>query len=129
MTVHTDRHGPVTLDGAMSEKEMEMRDEFIDYYVITGPQGTLISRNVFSPGTLLAEGNNIYIMDEPDKPSPPESESGRAFVGYRFNVLQIKQGRIDFDLYLYFPPHYKRGDEVAYLNIVDHPLKIMVKAF
>jgi hypothetical protein len=129
MIVYTDRHGPVTLDGTMSDKEMEMRDEFIDYYVITGPPGTLISRNVFSPGSILAEGNNIYIMDEPDKPSPPESESGRAFVGYRLNVLQIMQGRIDFDLYLYFPPHYQRGDEVAYLNIIDHPLKMKVKAF
>ncbi|UCD86027.1 MAG: hypothetical protein JSU92_07495, partial [Deltaproteobacteria bacterium] len=123
MTVSTDRHGPATLDGAMSDKEMEMRDKLINYYVLNGPQGTLISRNVFPPGIPLAEGNNIYIMDEPDKPFPPESESGRVFVGYHFNVLMIKKGRIDFEPHLYFPAHYQKSDEVAYLNIVDHPLK------
>ncbi len=129
MTIYADRYEPVTLDGVMSDDEMKMQDEFIDHFIITGPQGTLMSRNIFPPGTLLAQENNIYIMDEPDRPFPPEREPGRVFVGYRFNVLRLKKGRIDFEPHLYFPAHYKRGDEVAYLNIVDHPLKVEAKAF
>ncbi len=129
MTIYTDRHEPVTLDGVMSDDEMKMRDKLIDHFVLTGTQGTLISRNVFASDTPLAQGNNIYIMDEPDSPFPPEREPGRAFVGYRFNILRLKKGRIDFEPHLYFPAHYKRGDEVAYLNIVDHPLKVETKAF
>jgi hypothetical protein len=59
---------------------------------------------------------------------PPETFPGSinfVYTDWDFSDVS-KRGKHHLYLEFYTPPHYKRGDEVQFLNYMDHPLKIKI---
>lgn len=118
---------PNLIDGKMDNGELHLDLSHQNWMVLTGPQGTIINRVVLGPSLEMLR-NKLYYMDNANLPDLPEGEKGQyPQIGYSFSLLPIKEGKHKIFTYLYFPSHFEPGEEVRYLNILDHPLKIAVR--
>lgn len=117
----------VPVDGRMGEAERNFVPDFAHWRLITGACGTLVVRTVF-PGDLAQRMEvRVGVLDDRDHALPPEGVPGS--IGFLFedwNFSNLAAGTYRLDLDLYYPPHYKPGDEQAYIDYRDHPLRIAV---
>ncbi len=123
----------VTIDGKMSEREKDMPDTFVPWYLITGRQGSLIFRVDVDQKLLDQTRNELTYIDDVNQGFAPEEVPGS--VGYARTTIEMKSvepGRYNFQIEWYFPPDfYKQGryDKKMlrhFLNIKDAPIIISV---
>ena len=115
----------MTVDGTISDAEKNFISTQDRWRIFYGTHGTLMTRTIFPPEMLeWAEIRQGY-KDDLESPNPPERYPGS--LGYAFTEIHstnVRSGGYRFFLEFSFPPFYKPGDELAYLNIRDYPLEI-----
>ncbi len=123
----------VTIDGRMSKREKQIPHSFVPWYLITGPQGSLIFRVDIDPELLDQTKSSLTYIDDINRGFPPEDEPGS--IGYartRIEMTSVEPRLYEFQIEWYFPPDlYKPGgyDKKIlrdFLNIKDAPLIITV---
>jgi hypothetical protein len=123
----------VTIDGKMTDKEKTIPDDWVPWFVLTGPQASFIFR--MEPDEELRKQVVIkqQYIDDRNQAFPPEDEPGS--IGYgrtRFEIKSLKKGDYNIPLVWYYPANlYKPGgyDKQMlqdYLNILDAPVIIKV---
>lgn len=124
----------VTIDGKMSAREKNLSTAWVPWFLITGPQGSLIFRVDLDRSLLAQTKNNLTFIDDLKQPFPPENVPGS--IGYARTTIElssVKAGLYLFSIEWYFPPFfYKPGgyDKQMlqdFLNIKDHPVIIRVE--
>ncbi|UCD84541.1 MAG: hypothetical protein JSU92_14940 [Deltaproteobacteria bacterium] len=118
---------PVVIDGVMSPEEKALNLSYPDWNVVTGNHGTQINRFTF-PQRLLGKDHRLYYMDDSKLPDPPEMVRGQiGHAGFDVDLTGAKSGVYPLVYHVYYPEDFEIGDEVNYLNILDHPLAIVVR--
>ncbi len=121
----------VTIDGKTSARERAMDDGWIDWFVVTGPQGSMIWRAHLDQSLMKQTGNHFYYTDDLEVSHPPDGEPGS--MGYSrigVDISSVEPGEYPFRFEWYFPPNFHRPDGLdqktlqEYLNILDAPLII-----
>jgi len=120
-----------TIDGLMTEKEKAISDEWVSWYLVTGPQASLIFRVNIEESLMEQTTNRLTYIDDLGRAFPPEEEPGS--MGYARTTIEmksVKPGKYDFSIEWYFPPHmyrdgsYDKDTLQEFLNIKDAPLVI-----
>jgi len=123
----------VTIDGKMSEKEKKLPDTWVPWYLITGPQGSLIFRVDIQKNFLDQTTNKLTYIDDETQSFPPEDVPGS--IGYARTTIEMKSvqpGHYGFQIEWYFPPNfykdggYDKQELQDFLNIKDAPVVIKV---
>ncbi len=117
----------IIVDGKMSEMEHNFNPAFDDWRLITGDIGTFMNRTVPFPEVKKHINITMGIIDDVDRPYPPEAYPGS--IGYLWQESELgkaPKGRYVMFLEFYWIPNFKPGDQFKYLNYLDHPLKIRV---
>ncbi len=115
----------MTVDGVISEAENNFISKQDRWRIFYGAHGTLMTRTFFPPELLKWTKVRQGYIDDIETPNPPEKYPGS--LGYAYTEIhstKVRSGGYRFFLEFSFPPFYKPGDELAYLNIRDFPLKI-----
>ena len=121
----------VTIDGKMTEREKAIPDDWVPWYLITGPQGSLLFRVDIEEKFMKQTDNRLTYIDDLDQAFPPEDIPGS--IGYARTTIEItsvEPGQYAFQIEWYFPPHlYKPGGYDKdllrqFLNIKDNPVLI-----
>ncbi len=121
----------LVVDGRMSPQEIAMVQAEHEWTVMSGPQGTIMSRIEMGTGLKGVLGKRLIYIDDIQRSNAPEDEPGTTpKVGFALtNILALKKGTYYYNVHFYFFPSYHPGDERPYLDIVDHPLEVMVRSF
>ncbi len=123
----------VTIDGVMTERENQIPDDWVPWYLITGPQGSLIFRVEVDKSLVEMTDPHLTYIDDRSISFPPDDLPG--CIGYQrisLEVTSVRAGRYEFRVDWYFPPNFYRPggyDKVMlenFLNIIDAPLIIRV---
>jgi hypothetical protein len=123
----------VTIDGKMSEIELSFPDDWIPWYVFTGPQGTMVVRAYVDPALLEGNVTRVEYTDDLNVPFPPEDSPGS--MGYArgyFEFTDVEPGIYPIRYEWHFPPNFYDPDGLnmemltEIFNIVDEPLIIRV---
>jgi hypothetical protein len=123
----------VTIDGKMSEREKKMSTAWVPWYLITGPQGSLLFRVDIDRALVAQTNNKLTFIDDLTKLNPPEDSPGS--IGYARSTIElssVKSGRYSFQIEWYFPPNlyrpggYDKQELQEFLNIKDKPVIIRV---
>ncbi len=118
---------PVVIDGIMSPEEKSLDRSYPDWNVVTGVHGTQINRFTY-PRRLRGKDHRLYYMDDSKLPDPPEMVPGQiGHAGFDVDLTGVKSGVHPLIYHVYYPGGFEIGDEVKYLNILDHPLAIVVR--
>jgi len=117
----------VIIDGRMSEDEKNLDLGTYTWMLATGPKehpGGWFSRLFYDKNSPTHP--KLYYVDDRTRSDPPEDSLGQcAEIGYYIENLQLlKNGTFELISVMHQIPHYEPGDEVEYLNIVDHPLQV-----
>ncbi len=117
----------VPIDGKMGDEEKLFNPAPDQWRVMTGEWGAFMTRNIYPPEII----NNVKltqgITDDDTLLDPPETYPGS--IGYTWQDISVHDlpgGSYVLYLEFYTPPHYKSGDEKAYLNYLDHSLKLKI---
>jgi len=119
---------PVVIDGLTSPQEKALnRETDQEWQVVTGSQGTWISRVLIGPG-LECVRRYLFYEDDVSKEDPPEEEKGIfGKIGFALSNLEnLKGGHYTFRSYIHFPDSYRRGEVKKILNMLDAPLQVTV---
>jgi hypothetical protein len=118
----------VLVDGRMSPEEETLDRGDHDWTLLAGPQGNLLARIELGPGLREILGKELLYEDDILKVDAPEDETGTVpRVAFSFtNLMGLKKGKYSYNVRFYFLPPYLPGQESAYLDILDHPLKVHV---
>jgi len=116
----------VVLDGVMSEAEKNLDRSRNSWSILTGQQGTLLTRLTWGP-TLDQLKDTLYYLDTTLLLPDQKTRLLSARIGYLFDLLSVDKGRHLYQIHFYFPSSYRPGDEVNYLNILDNPLEVVVQ--
>jgi hypothetical protein len=121
----------LVVDGKMTDDELNLSKDWVPWYVLTGPQGTLIIR-VHADPTIIKEGTiTLEYTDDRNASFPPEDEPGT--FGYARGALEFTDfdpGYYPLRYEWYFPPDFYRPEGLnqemltEFLNILDAPLII-----
>ncbi len=120
--------GGVIIDGVTSEAEKAMSDDPFDWMVVHGTReggrGGWVNRIKFDAG--LEARPYMFYNDDASTPEPPEDDPGQyGNTGFDVrNMHTLKQGVWRIESFMYNDPDYHPGDEIEYLNILDHPLQV-----
>lgn len=122
-----------TIDGKMSAKEKAISDEWVPWFLYTGPQGSLIFRVDIEKSLREQTVSKLTYIDDRSQAFPPEDVPGCiGYVRTTMEIQSVKPGRYDFRIEWYFPPNFYRPggyDKQAlkdFLDIKDNPLVIRV---
>ncbi len=121
----------VVFDGVMSEAEKNLDLSPYKWSVVYGTEegrrGAWINRLEFD--SELEAVPSLYYMDDITALQPPENTPGQfGALGYDVGKMEtITKGVWRLTSIMYNCPEYARGDEIEYLNILDHPVEISVK--
>ncbi len=114
---------PVLVDGIMSEAEKNLDKKPYAWSILSGKQGSLISRLWLSKSLVM--GKELLYIDDKNILDPPEGCEGHwGYNGWEFDIITVSKGTHEFISYFYFPKDYKPGAEKAYLDILDHPIRM-----
>jgi hypothetical protein len=116
------------VDGKMDDNKENFNPANDSWRLITGEAGTFMTRTIYTP-EILNSGIEITmgLTDDIMRKDPPETYPG--CIGYLWqdwNIGKLKKGKYWLFLEFYGIPHYKPGDEVKYMNYMDHPVEIRV---
>ncbi len=118
---------PVVIDGIMSPEEKALDSSYPDWNLVTGTHGTQINRFTFPP-RLQGKDHRLYYQDDSRLADPPEMVPGQiGHTGFEVDLTGAKAGIYPLIYYVYYPEDFKIGNETRYINILDHPLTVVVK--
>ena len=121
------------IDGRMSPQERHMNPAVDEWRVVTGPQGTMITRSVWDPSYVKLANIAIHYIDDLSVKVEPEDIPGQ--IGYHHNQSEskaVRPGTYDSLLCWYFPPHFYQGESLnldviqAYADVRDRPVEIRI---
>lgn len=132
---NSNNKSPVAIDGKTSSAEKNLDMAYPDWNCIYGAKGAMISKFVIPDFLRKKSGSKLVYIDDA-KYERPEEEEGLEFHagaygyhGYVMDMRGLKKGVYPGDyLVWYAPPGFKPGDEQAYLNEYEHPLKATATA-
>ena len=117
----------IRINGKMDETEAGFNPAADRWRVMVGKWGALLTRSVLTTEAekylQIVQG----ITDDETLLDPPETYPG--CIGWTWQDWRIGQlpgGHYTFYLEFYIPPHYKPGEEVSYLNYLEHPLTLKI---
>jgi len=117
----------VLINGKMDETEANFNNAADHWRVMTGKWGSLMTRSVLTPEAEKQLAIVQGITDDETFMNPPERFPGN--IGWTWSDWRIGQlpgGHYTFYLEFYAPPHYKPGNEIIYLNYLDHPINVKI---
>jgi len=131
--------GGMVVDGRMSPMEKKWVNSKDVWRLLTGPQGSNLRRSFWDKQweeqMVKLEVNYV---DDMEKKDPPEEVEGSLGCILQTNMVKgIRPGTYSSYLEWYWPPTflftgpghtYRPGDERAYLNMADHPLRLAVES-
>ena len=101
----------VVIDGNMTEAEKNISNEWVPWFLITGPQASLIFRVNIEQALMEQTDNTLTYIDDVNVTLEPEDLPGA--MGYtktNMGIDSVKAGSYDFTIEWYFPPNfYKDG--------------------
>jgi hypothetical protein len=124
------------VDGKMDEEaEINWNNQRDQWRLVTGKPGTKMNRSFWDERYLKQmKSVKVDYFDDINKPDPPEEEPGMLGMIRQTNRVEgIKKDRYYSYLEWYYPPRflfrnpdqgYQVGDEKAYLDIADNPVKL-----
>lgn len=124
------------IDGKMDEPaEIGWNTARDQWRLMTGPQGTIMNRSFWDENYLKQmKSIKVEYIDDATRPDPPEEHPGMLGMILQTNRVEgIKRARYYSYLEWYWPPSflfsgpghtYRVGDEKAYLNIADYPIRL-----
>lgn len=119
----------VLADGRMSPQERSLLQAEHEWTVMSGPQGTIMSRVEMGEGLKGVLGKRLIYIDDLERSNAPEDEPGTTpKIGFALtNILALKKGTYYYNVHFYFLPSYVPGREKPYLDIIDHPVEIWIQ--
>lgn len=116
----------VPVDGHMSPKEEALDPRDLEWTLLAGPQGNLLTRIDFGPGLRGVVGKELVYRDDAARSEPPESEPGQfPKIAFSFtNLTALKRGRYSYSVHFYCLPSYSPGSVKEFLDILDRPLEV-----
>ncbi len=123
----------VTIDGKMTDKEKAIPEDWVPWYLVTGPQGSLIFRVKIEKALMEQSVNKLTYIDDLEQKLEPEDVPGS--IGYartNIEVTSVKPGKYDFQIEWYFPPNFYKQDGYDkqmlkdFLDIKDAPIVISI---
>ncbi len=115
------------IDGRMSEAERKFTTRQDQWRIFYGPYGVLMTRAIYPPELLDVIQVKQGYLDDLNTPMPVERFPGS--MGYAYTEIhtdKVRAGTYRIFLDFYFPPHYKPGDEVRFLQVRDNPVRIRI---
>ncbi len=115
------------VDGKMDDGEKNFNPAVDTWRLITGEFGTFMTRTIFTPEIKENIKITMGLIDDVNFDHAPEAHPG--CLGYMWQDWDFSRAKkATYHLYVefYHIPFYKAGDELAYLNYLDHPLKAKV---
>ena len=122
----------VPVDGKMSPEEYKLDRGSYSWQVVAAQAppntGAWLNRLVFDQKKTPAVVG-LYYMDDEERPDPPDEVPGQiGNLGYELKDLEnLGAGQHPIKTYMYNMESYQPGQEKQVLNILDNPLKIMVR--
>jgi hypothetical protein len=123
----TNRPEGFLVNGKMDDGEELYSSEMDNWRLITGKFGTFMTRTMLTPEIKKNIGIRMGMIDDDKYLYPPETYPGS--IGYAWqdwDFSDAKKGEYYLYVEFYFLPFYKKGDEMHFLNYLDHPPKIKV---
>ncbi|MFC1889541.1 hypothetical protein ACFL4G_07270 [Thermodesulfobacteriota bacterium] len=116
------------VDGISSPQEDSIDREDNEWTVLTGPQGTILTRLVLGPKFRSQIGNRLHYVDDKATPNRPENEHGQyPTIGFiPTNLMELAPGLYHYNVHIYVLPGYRPGDEKTRLDILDTPLQTRI---
>jgi len=127
----------MVVDGRMSPMEKKWANPKDFWRLLTGPQGSNLRRSFWDAHweeqMVMLEVN--YVDDLRKKDPPEEVEGYLGCILQTNKVKGVEPGKYSSYLEWYWPPSflftgpdhtYRAGDEKLYLNMADHPLRLIV---
>jgi len=118
---------PLIIDGRMSEAEKHFPRNQDRWRLFYGTNGILMTRMFYPPELLKMVKISQGYLDDLTAPTTVERFPG--CIGYAYSEIQaenLRAGTYRIFLDFYFPPRFQPGDEAAYLQLRDHPLRIRI---
>jgi len=121
----------VVMDGKMSEEEKNLDLSPYNWSVVyctkEGDTGGWMNRLIYD--TTIEVQPMLFYLDDKMVKEPPEHEKGYfGAIGYDLKKMEtLRSGTWELTSIMYNIPAYRPGDEVEYLNIIDHPIEVKVK--
>ncbi|UCD84193.1 MAG: hypothetical protein JSU92_13075 [Deltaproteobacteria bacterium] len=128
MTYNSNNLQGFVVDGKMDDGEEDFNPAPDTWRVLTGSCGTFMTRSLFPDPIEGFEVKMGLIDDQKDKDPPEQSPGNIGYMWQDWDLTSAKGFVGDYRFYLEFshPPNYQLGDEVPYLNYIDHPLKLII---
>lgn len=118
---------PLIVDGRMSEMEKHFSPQLDKWRVIYGHGGAMLIRGVFSvEDPEVAEIRHRYVDDISVVEPPERYEGSIGVIQTEMVSKKPKAGPYNMLMEVYFPSHYRPGDEAGCLNVRDRPLRILI---
>jgi hypothetical protein len=118
---------PLIIDGRMSEMEKHFCTPQDEWRVLYGHGGAMLVRAVFPPEYAEVVTIRQRYVDDITVVEPPERYEGSIGVVQTELVSENpKAGRYNIQMEVYFPAHYRPGDETGCLNVRDRPLRVRI---
>lgn len=119
---------PLLIDGRMSESEKRFCTKLDSWRIFYGPCGVLMTRTFFPRELMETVDIRQGYLDDVRIERPPERFAGS--MGYAYTEgrpIDVRPGRYIIPLDFYYPMNYQPGDELDYMKIRDHPLRIRIQ--
>ncbi|MBL7685588.1 MAG: hypothetical protein JNK65_06110 [Deltaproteobacteria bacterium] len=114
---------PVIIDGNMSPAEKALNLNDINWWVVSGNQGTMMVKVVWDPALKQAGVPcDLYYMDDRNSLKPPEQDPGESAVGFQIDFTKVPAGRYDIYVNQIFPPQSVEGSEKALFQEIVPPV-------
>jgi len=115
----------VLVDGRMSAQERRFDPGLDRWRVIYGDFGSFLCRTVFPPELLAHVRITQGMLDDATVEAPPEREPGAyGFMYQDWDITDLPGGTYTLFLEFYFPARYGPGDERAFVDYLDCPLRL-----
>lgn len=119
---------PMVIDGRMSPSEKRFCTRRDSWRIIHGSMGSMMMKGLFPPELDAFVEVRQAFQDDLSVETPPEKYPGS--IGYAHTLIRTKEsrpGRYRIYMDVYFPPHFKQGDEETYLAVRDHPIRVQIR--
>jgi hypothetical protein len=111
----------------MDDAKRNMNPEFDSWRLLASERmgGAFMTRTILTPEIRENIKITMGLIDDSTKKDPPEQFPGSCgYLWQDWDFTKANKGKYWLYLEYYGIPGYKKGDEVAYCNYMDHPIRI-----